>query len=326
MGGDLGPRVVVPAALEALRLHPHLHLYLIGQTDQLQPCLDDSDCGSELDRLKLIHTSEAVAMDDNPATVLRAGADTSMKHALEMLSQGRVSGVVSAGNTGALVALSRHCLGMCEGIDRAAICTVLPSYSSVNSYLLDLGANIECKAGNLHQFALMGTALVKALHGIAKPRVGLLNIGLEDNKGSELVKSTAQLLRDDGRLNYAGYIEGSQLLEGRVDVLVSDGFVGNIALKVSEGTARYIADMMRKRLTDGLFARALGWLFGGFLRRFWRDIDPRGYNGGFFLGVDGVVVKSHGNSNADSFLAAIEQARICVDRNMLSLIKQELSN
>lgn len=326
MGGDLGPRVVVPAALEALRLHPNLYLYIVGHNGQLESCLADNACGPEIARLHIVHASEVVAMDANPATVLRAGADTSMKLALEMLSQGQVAGVVSAGNTGALVALSRYYLGMCEGIDRAAICSVLPSISSTNSYLLDLGANINCQAANLQQFALMGTALVKALHSVGAPSVGLLNIGVEDNKGSEVVKAAAKLLGEDARINYAGYIEGSQLLEGRVDVLVTDGFVGNVALKVSEGTARFIADLMRKRLSDGFFASILAWLFRGFLQRFWRDIDPRGYNGGFFLGVDGVVVKSHGNSNTDSFISAIEQARICIDRNMVSLIKQELSS
>ena len=324
MGGDLGPRVVILAAMEALRLHSNLYLYLVGHSGQLQLCLNDISCLSKVERLKLIHASDVVKMDDNPSTVLRARANTSMKLSLEMLSEGRVSAIVSAGNTGALVALSRHYLGMCDGIHRPAICSALPSESLVNSYLLDLGANIDCDASNFHQFALMGTVLVKALHGIAKPHVGLLNIGVESNKGNAVVKDAAKLLNDDPRINYSGYIEGNQLLQGCVDVLVTDGFTGNIALKVSEGTAQYIVDLIRSRLKGNIFMRTLAWLLRRYLNAFWLDIDPRNYNGGFFLGVNGVVVKSHGDSNEKGFLVAIEQAKTCVDREMISQIKEEL--
>lgn len=324
MGGDFGPRVVVPAAIEALRLHPDLHIHLVGHIDQLRAWLPENTQTSLIERLILVDAAEVVSMDDKPASILRAGADTSMKRALDMLAERQVSAVVSAGNTGALVALSRHCLGMCPGIQRPAICSAFPSASNGSSYLLDMGANTDCQPGDLHQFALMGVALAKALDGVTEPRVGLLNIGVEDNKGTELVRAAAQLAAEDPRINYVGYIEGSQLLEGRVEVLVADGFSGNVALKVIEGTARYIAELLHQSLQKSFVSRIITVMFKGLFSKFWRDIDPQGYNGAFFLGVEGIVVKSHGNSSPESFLVAIEEARNCVDRDMLSLIKQEL--
>jgi glycerol-3-phosphate acyltransferase PlsX len=326
MGGDFGPRVVVPAIAEALRRHSDLFIHLVGHKGQLGQVISEQKQQLDYTRLKIIHVQNSIAMSDSPAAALRSSLETSMRTSLTLLSENSVSAVVSAGNTGVLMALSRQLVGMCKGIRRPAICSAIPSRNAKNSYLMDLGANTDCTPFQLYQFAQMGIALVKALEEEVMPRVALLNIGTEGNKGNELVKAAAKIIASDAKLNYVGFIEGTEIHNGAAEVIVSDGFSGNIALKVSEGTANYIGEQIKQVFQKGLVSRIAGFIAIPFLKQLWRDIDPRGYNGAFFLGLEGIVVKSHGNSTAFGFLAAIEEAKRSVDKNMISLIKQELDS
>ena len=276
MGGDLGPRAIIPAVIEALREQDELSIQLVGQSDQLSTILPENLDPSISRRLHIVHAADVVAMTDQPSAVLRSPADTSMKQALKLLAEKRVQAVVSAGNTGALMALGRQTVGMLEGILRPAVCTMLPSYPEP-SYLLDLGANTDCQPQHLQQFAVMGSALVKALGGAERPRVALLNIGTEAGKGNELVKATAELLAADQHVHYIGFVEADHLLDSDIDVIVCDGFSGNIALKSSEGTAAFIADRVKaaaSELEENVAKTVLGTL--------WQNIAPQNHNGAFF--------------------------------------------
>jgi glycerol-3-phosphate acyltransferase PlsX len=317
MGGDLGLRSSLPAALHSLQRFPNLHLILVGVAAQIHSALRTVP-----PRLSVIDAEQVVDMDDRPSAALRHKTRSSMRVALDMLAAHDVDAVVSGGNTGALMAMGLVVLKGLPNIDRPAMCTALPTKTG-HCLLLDLGANVDCDAAQLHQFALMGSALA-ASDGIETPRVALLNIGAESVKGNELVKRAHEIFRADTTLNYCGFVEGNSLFDGLADVVVCDGFAGNIALKTCEGTASLIAEKMRTQFSRNIFTRAVGAMARPVLAALYRELDPQQYNGAVLLGVRGVVVKSHGNSSSAGFESAIARAVNAVEKDLPGLIGQRL--
>lgn len=322
MGGDYGPPVTVPAALAALAANPTLELLLLGKEAEISPLLAKAD-ESLRHRVTLHHCDEVVAMSDKPSQALRGKQKSSMRIAIDMLKAGEVSACVSAGNTGALMAIGYYVLKTSPGIDRPAICVAMPTFEG-HSYILDLGANVDNCSDHLHQFALMGSVLSRVLDGVDAPRIALLNIGAEEIKGNEQVKLAAQLIGQDERLNYLGYVEADRLFNGEADVIVCDGFVGNVALKASEGTARLIAYKGEHAFRNNAFTRLLGWLARPMVRRVQEEINPEAYNGAFFLGLQGVLVKSHGSASERGFQRAIDSAIVAVEKRMVEHLDYSL--
>ncbi len=310
MGGDHGPHVTVKAALDLLRLTEATNVVLVGLEDVIAAELKARKTSTGT-RLRIHHASEVVKMDDPPAQALRYKKDSSMRVMAELVKRGEADAGVSAGNTGALMAVSRFVLKTLPGIDRPAIATTLPSGTG-RTYMLDLGANVDCTAEHLLQFGIMGAALVSAVEQREQPRVGLLNIGEEDIKGNEVVKQAAELLKASG-LNFHGNVEGDDIYNGTVDVVVCDGFVGNVALKASEGVARLIADELRREFKRNPLTRLSGIIALPVIRAFKRKMDPRRYNGASLLGLNGVIIKSHGSADDFAFrqalLRAVEEVR-----------------
>jgi glycerol-3-phosphate acyltransferase PlsX len=306
MGGDFGPRPIVKASLACLVATPSLHLTLVGQPQLLEPLIAAAP-GDIRARLRIVAATEAIGMDEAPGLALRNKPDSSMRVALQLLRDGQAQAVVSAGNSGALMALSRHVLKTLPGIDRPAMVAAIPTRAG-HCQLLDLGANLECSAEQLYQFALMGSVAAQAL-GIDAPRVALLNVGTEDVKGSRQVKQAAALLQGSG-LNYVGFVEGDGLYRGEADVLVCDGFVGNVLLKASEGLAGMIAERVEATFRRGLVGRLVGLLALPLLRRLQSDLAPARHNGASLLGLQGIVIKSHGGAGVQGLQSAIERARL----------------
>ncbi|HAO33821.1 MAG TPA: phosphate acyltransferase PlsX [Candidatus Competibacter sp.] len=305
MGGDAGADVVVPAALLALReAGEDLRLILVGQETVLSDVLVRLKAKGH-PQLVVRHASQLVSMDESPAQALRAKKDSSMRVAINLVKQGEAHACVSAGNTGALMATSRFVLKTLPGIDRPAICTTMPTARG-HARVLDLGANVDSTAEHLLQFAVMGSVLA-AVNGVERPRVGLLNIGEEDIKGNEQVKEAARLLAASD-LNYIGFVEGDGIYLDDVDVVVCDGFVGNVALKSSEGVAKLVRHYLTQEFKRNLLTRLAGLIALPVLRAFGRKIDPRRYNGASLLGLQGIVVKSHGGADALAFANAIRVA------------------
>lgn len=321
MGGDHGPEVTVAAALYMLREAPQLRLILVGDRDILETQLHRNRIGHD-SRLTVHHASQRVEMDESPAQVLRTKKDSSMRVAINLIKEGAADACVSAGNTGALMATARYVLKTLPGIDRPAICTSLPSIDG-HTHMLDLGANVDSTPQHLFEFAVMGSVLATAVDNIERPRVGLLNIGSEDIKGNEQVKGAAQLLAASN-LNYIGYVEGDAIYKGGADVIVCDGFVGNVALKTSEGLATMIRHFMKLEFTRNILTRSVGLFALPVLKAFRRRIDPRRYNGASFLGLQGIVVKSHGGADALSFANAIRIAMLEVDKAVPQHIRDNL--
>lgn len=322
MGGDHGPEVTVEAALTMLREKPQLRLILVGDQGILDKQLNRSRIGHD-SRLTVHHASQCVEMDESPAQALRTKKDSSMRVAVNLVKEGAADACVSAGNTGALMATARYVLKTLPGIDRPAICTSLPSIDG-HTHMLDLGANVDSTPQHLFEFAVMGSVLATAVDNIERPRVGLLNIGAEDIKGNEQVKGAAQLLAASN-LNYIGYVEGDVIYKGGADVIVCDGFVGNVALKTSEGLATMIRHFMTLEFTRNIFTRTLGLLALPVLKAFRRRIDKRRYNGASFIGLQGIVVKSHGDADATAFANAIRIAILEVDKAVPQLIRDNLA-
>ncbi|MDR2787595.1 MAG: phosphate acyltransferase PlsX [Candidatus Accumulibacter sp.] len=314
MGGDHGPDVTVRAALDFVRRHDDVCAILVGIEDRIRPFLD----GAEEPRLVIRHASEVVAMDESPAMAIRAKKDSSMRVALDLVRDGQAEACVSAGNTGALMAISRFVLKMLPGIDRPAICAALPTASG-HVHVLDLGANVDCSPEHLVQFAIMGASLVGAIEHRERPSVGLLNIGEEDIKGNDVVKRAAELLKDSG-LNFVGNVEGDGLYEGVADVVVCDGFVGNVALKVSEGLVQMLALFLRQEFSRNPLTRLAALAALPVIGRFKRRVDHRRYNGASLLGLRGIVVKSHGSAGVFSFGSALDRAADAVRTNVLARI------
>ncbi|WP_430012749.1 phosphate acyltransferase PlsX [Metapseudomonas otitidis] len=313
MGGDFGPRCIVPASIVCLAEFPSLHLVLVGQAPVLEELIA-RESGVDRRRLSVEHAAEVVAMDERPSQALRSKPDSSMRVALDLVRAGRAHACVSAGNTGALMALSRYVLKTLPGIDRPAMVTAIPTARG-HCHLLDLGANVDCSAEHLYQFAVMGSVAAEAL-GLRSPRVALLNVGTEDIKGNQQVKLAASLLQQANGLNYIGYIEGDALYRGEADVVVCDGFVGNILLKSSEGLVAMIAARIESLFTENLGSRLVGALALPLLSRLKGDLAPSRHNGASFLGLQGIVVKSHGSAGADGFQSAIRRAVIEVRENL----------
>lgn len=310
MGGDLGPRITVAGALLAMLQDPLLSVTLVGNKDQIQTLLLQHNLSADFTkRIHLLASDDTIGMDEAPASVLRNRKKSSMHLAIKLVAQGECQGVVSGGNTGALMLISRHYLGMLQGIVRPAISTAIPTYHG-RSYLLDLGANIDCQPEHLLQFALMGSVMVTSVEGKAKPRVALLNVGHEAIKGNSLVKEAAQLISQHPCLNYVGYVEGDKIFSGDVDLVVCDGFTGNIALKTSEGLARYLSGQIQDLFQNNWYSRLVGLMARPLLHRLKQQMDPVRYNGGSFLGLQGCVVKSHGNADAQGFSFAVTRAAI----------------
>jgi len=321
MGGDHGPHVTVPGALEFLAGNADARVVLVGQAPALEAELAR---GSAVrDRVEVIHAAEVVGMDEPPAQAMRGKRDSSMRRAIDLVKESRANAAVSAGNTGALMAISRFVLKTMPGIDRPAIISVLPTMTG-RTYMLDLGANVDCSPEHLLQFGLMGSALVGALEHLERPTVGLLNIGEEAIKGNEVVKAAGELLRASG-LNFVGNVEGDGIYKGRADVIVCDGFVGNVALKTSEGLAQMLRQMLREEFTRNplrYIALAVAWpVLQGFRRR----VDHRRYNGASLLGLRGIVVKSHGSADRLAFRCALERAAEEARNRVLDRISERLA-
>lgn len=321
MGGDHGPVVTVPAALSALKSHKKLELIMVGDEQVLADELARHGAATGK-RLSLHHASQVVGMDEKPSQALRGKKDSSMRVALELVKAGRAQACISAGNTGALMATARFVLKTLTGIDRPAIIATLPTIRG-HSRMLDLGANVDSPADVLYQFALMGSVLTSAVDNIARPTVGLLNIGEEEMKGNEQVKAAAALLATSG-LNYVGFVEGDDIYKGTVDVVVADGFVGNVALKTSEGLAKMVSHYMKQEFKRSLFTRLAGLVAMPVLNAFKKRIDPRVYNGATLVGLRGIVIKSHGSADIFAFNNAIREAVLEVEKNVPVLISEEL--
>jgi glycerol-3-phosphate acyltransferase PlsX len=321
MGGDFGSDVVIPAAVEAITWHPDVTFILVGDQALLAAGLEAAGAAKN-PALKVHHASQRVEMDELPSSALRNKKDSSMRVALNLVKEGVADACVSAGNTGALMATSRFVLKMLPGISRPAICTALPS-AKTHTWMLDLGANVECDAEHLFQFALMGSVLASAVDGIERPAIGVLNIGEEEIKGNEQVKEAARLISESD-LNYKGYAEGDDIYKGDFDVIVCDGFVGNIALKTSEGVAKMIASFIRREFNRNLLTRLAGLIAMPVLKAFRRSIDPRCYNGASLLGLRGIVIKSHGGADSLAFGNAIKVAVLEVREDLPNLISTHL--
>ncbi|WP_295483497.1 phosphate acyltransferase PlsX [uncultured Pseudomonas sp.] len=313
MGGDFGPRSIVEASIACLSATPSLHLTLVGQTSLLEELVSGL-AAIDRARLRIVDASEVIGMDERPSQALRGKPDSSMRVALELVRDGKAQACVSAGNTGALMALSRLVLKTLPGIDRPAMVAAIPTQQGY-CQLLDLGANVDCSADHLYQFAVMGSVAAQAL-GVRRPRVALLNIGTEDIKGNQQVKLAASLLKNSRGLNYVGFIEGDGLYRGEADVVVCDGFVGNILLKSSEGLATMIGERLEALFKAGLLARVAGALARPLLRRLQSDLAPARHNGASFLGLQGIVVKSHGSAGVQGLQSAIQRALIEIQENL----------
>lgn len=305
MGGDSAPAVPVGATLDLLRREPELRAILVGLPDQLEPLVAHRSASLRA-RVTIEAASQVVAMDEPPGEALRRKRDSSMRVAINLVRDGRATACVSAGNTGALMATAKFVLKMLPGVDRPAIISAIPALGG-QTLMLDLGANSVCNARQLCEFAVMGDIVASDLHGLAQPRIGLLNIGTEDIKGSSTLKNAHQWLRASS-LNYLGFVEGTDIMSGRVDLVVTDGFTGNVALKTIEGTARMLAQITREEIKRNLFSRAMALGAAPLFRSLAARIDPRRYNGASFVGLQGIVIKSHGGADETAFATAVRTA------------------
>lgn len=324
MGGDVGPKVTVPACVNALKKHANLHLLLVGDQYVLKKLLRQYP-SLDPHQYSIIHTTEVVAMDELPSHALRNKKDSSMRVAINCVKDEKAQACVSAGNTGALVVTARYVLKTLPGIDRPAIIAALPTRQS-KTRVIDLGANVDSCAEHLFQFAVMGSALIQALDKQPNPKIGLLNIGVEEIKGNDQVKRTAHMLSECSLLNYIGYVEGDDFYSGRVDLIICDGFVGNVALKASEGLARLILSLLKQGFKRNIYSKLIGFLAATVLKPLKNKVDPARYNGASLLGLNGIVVKSHGASNTLAFQYAIEEALAQAQHGVIELVRQKITD
>lgn len=319
MSGDLGAVTAVEAAVSAVRRYDDLSVVLVGDRDILEPLLKDSALTGRK-RLSVQHASEVVTMEDAPAQAMRTKKDSSMRVAINLVKEGSAQACVSCGNTGALMAMARFVLKMLDGIDRPAIITAIPNING-HVQMLDLGANVDCSAEHLYQFAVMGAALSAVVDSKEAPRVALLNIGSEDIKGNQQVKEASKLL-ENSSLNYTGFVEGNEIYMGDVDVVVADGFVGNVALKTSEGVAKLIREYLGQEFRRSFISKAMALVASPVLRRLGKRIDPRRYDGASLLGLRGIVIKSHGSADAVAMENALKIARLEAKKDLISLLTE----
>ena len=321
MGGDHGPGEIVPAAIHSLKKHRDLELLLVGLEDIIKPRL--AHLNHELAvRIQVLHAPEVVTMDEAPSSALRNKKNSSMRVAIEQVKKGQAQACVSAGNTGALMAISRYILKMLPGIDRPAICTIIPGINS-HTHILDLGANVDSSPEQLFQFAVMGAELTGAVENIRAPKVALLNVGTEENKGNDRVKK-AKILLDRSHINFIGFVEGNHIYSGDADVIVCDGFVGNIALKASEGVVEFFLHHVTDGFQQNLYSKLAALVSKPILNSIHRKTDPRRHNGASLLGLRGIVIKSHGSADRLSFAHAIEEAMLEVEKNIPARITSRL--
>lgn len=322
MGGDHGPSVTIPAAISFVAHEPDAELVLVGPEELIRAELARHRAADH-PRLSIVNATEVVTMDDPLEVALRRKKDSSMRVAINQVKDGVAQACVSAGNTGALMAVSRYVLKTIPGVDRPAICTLIPNQKDAPTYMLDLGANVDCEPQHLHQFALMGSALVSALDEKPRPTVGLLNIGEEDIKGNEVVKQTAALLRADherGLLNFYGNVEGNDIFKGTTDIVVCDGFVGNVVLKASEGLGRFVKTALTAEFKSNPLNMLGALIARGAIKSFSRRMNPSRYNGASLLGLRGLVFKSHGGEDAYGFEWAIKRAYEAAKHDLLARI------
>jgi glycerol-3-phosphate acyltransferase PlsX len=327
MGGDHGPAVTVAAAVAFANREPDVEFLLVGLESDIQMELKKLNA-QQHPRLKIVHASEVVAMDDPVEVALRRKKDSSMRVAVTQVKDGLAHACVSAGNTGALMAVSRYVLKTMQGVDRPAICSMLPNQTNRPTYMLDLGANVDCEPQHLHQFAIMGSALVSALEGKERPTIGLLNVGEEDIKGNDVVKKTAQLLRADherGLLNFYGNVEGNDIFKGTTDIVVCDGFVGNVTLKAVEGLGRFVKTTLTSSFKSSILNMLGAVIARGALKSISRTMNPSNYNGGSLLGLRGLVFKSHGSADKYSYEWAIQRAFDAAKNDVLSRISSSMA-
>ena len=321
MGGDHGPRVTLAACRHFLETHPQARLLLVGLPEDLS--------SFDHPRAQVVAASEVVTMDDSVEVAMRRKKDSSMRVAIEQVKGGSAQAVVSAGNTGALMAIARYVLKTIEGIDRPAIAGRMPNFKGGGTTMLDLGANVDCTPDHLLQFAVMGSALVSVLDDIDSPSVGLLNIGEEAIKGNEIIKKTGELLRvaaNSGDLNFYGNVEGHDIYQGTVDLIVCDGFVGNVALKASEGLAHKISETLKNSFTRNIFTKIAAIFSSPVLSDFKDKVDHRRYNGAALLGLNGIVFKSHGSADEVAFETALNRAYDAAHHNLLERVRTRIAH
>jgi len=307
MGGDFGPHISLSASLKTLNLHPNLSIYIVGDRQQITPLLNQFQL-LDHPRVKFVHAPESISMDDDPISVLRHRVESSMYVALQLVANGKADACVSAGNTGALMLLAKYTLKTLQGISRPALVSALPNSKGGQTYLMDLGANLQCDHETLFNFAIMGSVLCEKVEQINSPLVGLLNVGRETNKGSDTIKHCADLLIRTDYINYAGFIEANELFDCRADVIVTDGFSGNIALKSYEGMGRVFLTQIKQAMNATWYSRFLGKVLNPLIKKQLKHLHPDLYNGASLIGLRGIVVKSHGGANVEAFTYAIEQA------------------
>lgn len=321
MGGDFGPDVVVPAAVQIVKQRQDVRIILVGDKARIETCVRTHNIVLG-ERIEIRHASEVVEMHDEPGLAIRKKKDSSMRVAINLVQEGIAQAVVSAGNTGALMGTAKFVLKTLPGIDRPAISTTLPSICG-HTHMLDLGANVDCTADHLFQFAIMGSVLAEAIDSTDRPRVGLLNIGTEAMKGNALTKQADALLQT-APINYIGFVEGDDIYNGSVDVIVCDGFVGNVSLKTSEGVAKMISHFMREEFKRSWYNKLVALVAMPVLKAFRQRIDPRCYNGASMLGLQGIVIKSHGSADIFAYSNAIEIALLEVRKSVPQHIRERM--
>ncbi len=326
MGGDHGLTVVIPAAVRAVRNNPGLNLILVGDQSQIITHLKKHHVSMrQHPQFSIRHTSEVVSMDELPSHALRNKKDSSMRVAINLVKEGKAQACVSAGNTGALMATARYVLKTLPGIDRPAIIAQLPTARG-RTRVIDLGANVDSCAEHLFQFAVMGSALIEALDRKKRPKIALLNIGVEEIKGNDQVKRTAHMLAECKLMNFVGYVEGDHFYSGEVDLVVCDGFVGNVALKASEGLAGLLISAVKQAFNQNIGSKLVGLLARPVLKHVKKQMDPARYNGASLIGLNGIVVKSHGNATESGFQFAIEAAMLQVQNRVVDLVRDQITD
>ncbi|QBG34532.1 phosphate acyltransferase PlsX [Litorilituus sediminis] len=329
MGGDQGPLVTIPSAIMAIQQQPNLHLILCGNEDVITATLNQhgisKDCLAKHKQLSLCSTTQIVSMEDKPSYAMRNKKNSSMRKALDLVHEGKAQACVSAGNTGALFSMAHFVLKTLPGVERPALISALPTHDNEKHvFMLDLGANVFCDSHVLYQFGVMGSVLAEQVDGISKPRIALLNMGEEAIKGSDHIKLAALELSQNREINYIGFIEGSDIFANKADVIVCDGFVGNVALKTCEGVARLVYHRSKAIFTQNLFSKLLSFLLTPSFKKLFKTMNPDQYNGASLIGLRGIVVKSHGNANSKAFFAAILEAIKEVERQVPEKIKSTL--
>ena len=329
MGGDQGPLITIPSAIMAINHLPNLHLILCGDENIITAELARSNITqqnlSQHEQLSICSTTEVVEMDDKPAFALRMKKDSSMRKALDLVSDGKAQACISAGNTGALFSMAHFVLKTLPGVERPALISSLPTHDNdKHVFMLDLGANVFCDSHVLYQFGVMGSVMAAQVDGIENPRIALLNMGEEAMKGSDHIKQAALELSANSDINYIGFIEGSDIFSNKADVIVCDGFVGNVALKTCEGVARLVYKKSEVLFSQNLLTKLMATLFKPSLKKLFKSVNPDQYNGASLIGLRGIVVKSHGNANAKAFYSAILEAVKEVERQVPTKIKNSL--